>query len=103
MAQIFQSLFSIHLYCVFRIFKGNKDDSKPISATNFTLPTHQNVHRDLDPYTELMKLLRVLDNKVFVQLTSVYTGTMSSLYQRDIKNFFEEAKTQLVSKKLNGK
>lgn len=49
-----------------------------------------------------MRLLRALDNKAFTQLTKVYTGTMCKLYQRDLKLFFEEAKTRVTSKKLNG-
>jgi hypothetical protein len=47
-----------------------------------------------------MKLLRALDQKAFTQLTKVYTKTMSSLYQRNFKFFFEEAKDRLIIKRL---
>lgn len=47
-----------------------------------------------------MRLLRALDQKAFIQLTKVYTKTMGSLYQRNFKFFFEEAKDRLISKRL---
>lgn len=72
------------------------------SMTDLILPTHQAVHHELEPYTELMQLLRALDNKAFVQLTKVYTDTMSKLYKRDLKRFFEEAKNKLICKRLQG-
>lgn len=71
--------------------------------TDLILPTHQGVHHELVPYTELMQLLRALDNKAFVQLTKVYTDTMSKLYKRDLKRFFEEAKNKLISKRVQGR
>lgn len=70
--------------------------------TDLILPTHQGVHNELVPYTELMQLLRALDNKAFVLLTKVYTDTMSKLYKRDLKRFFEEAKNKLINKRLQG-
>ena len=72
-------------------------------TAELTLPTHLAVHRELEPYTELMKLLRALDNKAFAQLTKVYTDAMSKLYQRDFKFFFEEARSKLISKRCYGK
>lgn len=72
------------------------------SMTDLILPTHQAVHHELEPYTELMQLLRALDNKAFIQLTKVYTDTMSKLYKRDLKRFFEEAKNKLICKRLQG-
>lgn len=70
--------------------------------TDLILPTHQGVHNELVPYTELMQLLRALDNKAFVQLTKVYTDAMSKLYKRDLRRFFEEAKNKLITKRLQG-
>ncbi|XP_012272171.1 exocyst complex component 1 [Orussus abietinus] len=86
-----------HLNNLF-IYLGNDVGEISASTTDLTLPSHQTVHRELEPYTELMQLLRTLDNKAFIQLTKVYTGNMSKLYQRDLKLFFEEAKTRLVTK-----
>lgn len=73
-----------------------------MSTTDLVLPTHQAVHHELEPYTELMQLLRALDNKAFVQLTKVYTDTMSKLYKRDLKRFFEEARNKLTCKRFQG-
>lgn len=99
----FKAKFSLivarHLNNLF-IHLGNDIGEAPVS-TDLTLPAHQGIHSELEPYTELMKLLRALDNKAFVQLTKVYTGTMSKLYQRDLKLFFEEAKTRLISKRFH--
>lgn len=66
---------------------------------DLTLPTHENIQRELRPYMEIMRLLKALDNKAFVQLTNVYTKTMGSLYQRDFKYFFDEAKEHLLNKR----
>ncbi|XP_046423934.1 exocyst complex component 1 [Neodiprion virginianus] len=96
----FSLIVARHLNNLF-IHLGNDTGEASTSTTDLTLPTHQAVHRELEPYTELMRLLRALDNKAFTQLTKVYTGTMSKLYQRDLKLFFEEAKTRVTSKKLN--
>ncbi|XP_011497897.1 PREDICTED: exocyst complex component 1 [Ceratosolen solmsi marchali] len=74
------------------------------SSTNqksdFKLSTHQVIQKELEPYTELMKLLQALDQKAFTQLTKVYTKTMGSLYQRNFKFFFEEAKDRLIIRRL---
>ncbi|OXU23456.1 hypothetical protein TSAR_001640 [Trichomalopsis sarcophagae] len=69
-------------------------------TNDFKLSTHQAIQKELEPYTELMRLLRALDQKAFTQLTKVYTKTMGSLYQRNFKFFFEEAKDRLISKRL---
>ncbi|XP_015592051.1 exocyst complex component 1 [Cephus cinctus] len=96
----FSLIVARHLNNLF-IHLGNDIGETPASTTDLTLPAHQTVHRELEPYTELMRLLRALDNKAFMQLTKVYTGTMSKLYQRDLKLFFEEAKTRLIGKRLH--
>lgn len=93
----FSQIVARHLNNLF-IHLGNDIGEMQI-AVELTLPTHQAMHHELEPYTELMKLLRVLDNKAFNQLTKVYTDTMSKLYQRDFKYFFEEAKSRLIIKR----
>ncbi|XP_011298132.1 exocyst complex component 1 [Fopius arisanus] len=92
----FALLVARHLNNLF-IHLGNDIGETGVSSTDLILPTHSIVHRELEPYTELMQLLRALDNKAFAQLSKVYTGTMSKLYQRDLKLFFEEAKGRLIS------
>jgi hypothetical protein len=84
------------------VIQGNDIGDTSTCVTDLILPTHQGVHHELVPYTDLMQLLRALDNKAFVQLTKVYTDTMSKLYKRDLKRFFEEAKNKLIGKRLQG-
>ncbi|XP_076297981.1 exocyst complex component Sec3 [Lasioglossum baleicum] len=95
----FSIIVARHLNNLF-IHLGNDVGEIPTSSTDLILPTHQAVHHELEPYTELMQLLRALDNKAFIQLTKVYTDTMSKLYKRDLKRFFEEARNKLISKRL---
>ncbi|XP_032671124.1 exocyst complex component 1 [Odontomachus brunneus] len=95
----FSVIVARHLNNLF-IHLGNDIGDTSASMTELILPTHQGVHHELVPYTELMQLLRALDNKAFVQLTKVYTDTMSKLYKRDLKRFFEEAKNKLIAKRL---
>ncbi|XP_053987113.1 exocyst complex component 1 [Hylaeus volcanicus] len=95
----FSVIVARHLNNLF-IHLGNDVGDISTSMTDLILPTHQAVHHELEPYTELMQLLRALDNKAFVQLTKVYTDTMSKLYKRDLKRFFDEARNKLTSKRL---
>ncbi|XP_015430191.1 PREDICTED: exocyst complex component 1 [Dufourea novaeangliae] len=95
----FSVIVARHLNNLF-IHLGNDVGDMSMSTADLILPTHQAVHHELEPYTELMQLLRALDNKAFVQLTKVYTDTMSKLYKRDLKRFFEEARNKLTSKRL---
>lgn len=95
----FSVIVARHLNNLF-IHLGNDIGDASTSMTDLILPTHQGVHNELVPYTELMQLLRALDNKAFVLLTKVYTDTMSKLYKRDLKRFFEEAKNKLINKRL---
>ncbi|XP_034172615.1 exocyst complex component Sec3 [Osmia lignaria lignaria] len=95
----FSIIVARHLNNLF-IHLGNDVGDMSMSITDLILPTHQTVHQELEPYTELMQLLRALDNKAFVQLTKVYTDTMSKLYKRDLKRFFEEAKNKLICKRF---
>lgn len=74
--------------------------SSKCSANDLKLFTHSSIQNELEPYTDLMRLLRALDYKAFIQLTKVYTKTMGTLYQRNFKVFFEEAKDCLIAKRF---
>ncbi|KAJ8682053.1 hypothetical protein QAD02_017845 [Eretmocerus hayati] len=69
-------------------------------SNDFKLSTHQYIQKELEPYAELMKILKGLDLKAFTQLMKVYTKTMGTLYQRNFKFFFEEAKECLIANRL---
>jgi hypothetical protein len=64
-------------------------------ASDLTLPKHNSIHRELEVYTELMHWCKAMDRKAYTALTKVYTNSLSKLYERDIKQFFEEAKQQI--------
>ncbi|KAH8378977.1 hypothetical protein KR009_002376 [Drosophila setifemur] len=81
------------------IHLGNEIGDIPVTSTELTLPNHSNVHRELTPYTELMHWTKAMDRKTYDGLMRVYTASLSKIYDRDVRNFFNLAKMQ-VSEKL---
>ncbi|XP_017026432.1 exocyst complex component 1 [Drosophila kikkawai] len=81
------------------IHLGNEIGDMPVTSTDLTLPNHSNVHRELTPYTELMHWTKAMDRKTYDGLMRVYTASLSKIYDRDVRNFFNLAKMQ-VSEKL---
>ncbi|KAH8319527.1 hypothetical protein KR067_012707 [Drosophila pandora] len=81
------------------IHLGNEIGDMPVTSTELTLPNHSNVHRELTPYTELMHWTKAMDRKTYDGLMRVYTASLSKIYERDVRNFFNLAKMQ-VSEKL---
>ncbi|XP_017096109.2 exocyst complex component 1 [Drosophila bipectinata] len=81
------------------IHLGNEIGDMPVTSTELTLPNHSNVHRELTPYTELMHWSKAMDRKTYDGLMRVYTASLSKIYERDVRNFFNLAKMQ-VSEKL---
>lgn len=77
-------------------FQGN-DAGETLSfhANELTLPRHESIHRDLVVYAELMHWMKAMDRKAYTALMRVYTGAISKLYDRDTKQFFEEAKLRI--------
>ncbi|BFF98662.1 exocyst complex component 1 [Drosophila madeirensis] len=81
------------------IHLGNEIGDMPLTNTELSLPNHSNVHRELTPYTELMHWTKAMDRKTYDGLMKVYTASLSKIYDRDVRNFFNLAKMQ-VSEKL---
>ncbi|XP_034656703.1 exocyst complex component 1 [Drosophila subobscura] len=81
------------------IHLGNEIGDTPLTNTELSLPNHSNVHRELTPYTELMHWTKAMDRKTYDGLMKVYTASLSKIYDRDVRNFFNLAKMQ-VSEKL---
>uniref|UniRef100_T1GQA2 Exocyst complex component Sec3 PIP2-binding N-terminal domain-containing protein n=1 Tax=Megaselia scalaris TaxID=36166 RepID=T1GQA2_MEGSC len=52
------------------------------------LQSHSNVHKELAAYMELMHWTKAMDRKTYDGLTKVYTSSLSKIYERDIKAFF---------------
>ncbi|XP_017059107.1 exocyst complex component 1 [Drosophila ficusphila] len=80
------------------IHLGNEIGDMPVTSTELTLPNHSNVHRELTPYTELMHWTKAMDRKTYDGLMRVYTASLSKIYDRDVKNFFNLAKIQVAEK-----
>lgn len=55
------------------------------------LPKH-NHHRELLAYLELMHWMKMMDTHAYEALSKVYTSSLSKVYERDIRNFFDQAK-----------
>lgn len=70
------------------IHLGNEIGDMPLTSTDLTLPNHSNVHRELAPYTELMHWTKAMDRKTYDGLMTVYTSSLSKIYDRDVRNFF---------------
>ncbi|KAL7733248.1 hypothetical protein ACLKA6_004753 [Drosophila palustris] len=80
------------------IHLGNEIGDMPLTSTELTLPNHSNVHRELTPYTELMHWSKAMDRKTYDGLMRVYTASLSKIYDRDVRNFFNLAKMQVSDK-----
>ncbi|XP_068143140.1 LOW QUALITY PROTEIN: exocyst complex component 1 [Drosophila tropicalis] len=85
------------------IHLGNEIGDMPLTSTELTLPNHSNVHRELTPYTELMHWCKAMDRKTYDGLMKVYTTSLSKIYDRDVRNFFNLAKLQVSEKLRNSR
>ncbi|KAA0187594.1 hypothetical protein HAZT_HAZT005624 [Hyalella azteca] len=67
------------------------------------LPRHSHIHEELTPYTPLMHWVRAMDDRSYQHLTRTYCSAISKVYEREVRMFFEEARTRVVAgKKLRG-
>ena len=61
-------------------------------SQKLTLPRHTRIHEQLKPYAPLMHWMKSLDQRTFKKLKESYTNSISKLYERNIKIFFDDAK-----------
>ncbi|XP_067000465.2 exocyst complex component 1 isoform X2 [Anabrus simplex] len=100
----FSQTISRHLNNLFIHLGNDAGETLSFHATDLILPRHHSIHRELSVYTELMHWCKAMDRKAYVALAKVYTNSLSKLYERDIKQFFEEAKQQISgSREKKGK
>lgn len=66
-----------------------------LHAEQLTLPRHGSIHTELLPYTPLMHWIRALDHRAYQHLNKTYASSISKLYERDIRLFFEEARQRI--------
>lgn len=67
------------------------------SSSDIILVKHTNVHKELYTYNELMHWTKAMDRKAYDLLAKVYTNSMSEVYAREIRHFFEQARQLIVN------
>lgn len=77
------------------IHLGNDLGESHSQRDELRLPKH-NHHRELSGYQELMHWMKLMDPQAYEALTKVYTGSLSKVYERDIRHFFEQAKSVVL-------
>nr|CAG4643786.1 EOG090X02H9 [Lepidurus arcticus] len=103
----FSASLARHLNNLFIHLGNDVGDTTSQSSrnSNLSIPKHAHLHTDLAPYTELMHWLKALDRHTYDELIKVYTSSLSKLYERDIRTFFEEARLKALTikeKKVRG-
>lgn len=85
----FSSTISRYLNNLF-IHLGNDigEGNSQSQSHELILQSHSNVHKELAAYMELMHWTKAMDRKTYDGLTKVYTSSLSKIYERDIKAFF---------------
>ncbi|CAH1777406.1 unnamed protein product, partial [Owenia fusiformis] len=91
----FAKRVSHHLNNLF-IHQGNEMETLSRHTQDLKLPQHHSSHRDLLPYAELMLWLKTVENQHYTSLAKVYTTSLSKLYDREIRDFFESAKQKIT-------
>ncbi|XP_056215756.1 exocyst complex component 1-like isoform X2 [Falco biarmicus] len=97
--QNFENSFISHITSIFEL-QGNAQVlalGQPIEK--LSAPSHRLHHEELVPYTPLMAWLRNANPVLFCDLPKVYAQNLSRLYEREIKAFFEPAKTFLLGRR----
>ncbi|KAM9538380.1 exocyst complex component 1-like isoform 1-T1 [Guaruba guarouba] len=97
--QNFESSFISHITNIFEL-QGKAQVlvlAQPIDKPS--APSHAHHHEELVPYTPLMAWLRKASPILFCDLPKVYAQNLSRLYDREIKAFFEQAKTFLLGRR----
>lgn len=90
---------SRHLNNMF-IHLGNDLGESQLNAMSsgnveLVLMKHGVVHKELSAYNELMHWIKTTDRRTYDGLTKVYTESMSKVYERELKNFFDLAKSTI--------
>lgn len=67
-------------------------------SSELCIPKHLTCHNDLAPFSELMKWLKEVDQTVFLELCQAYTQSLSRVYERELRDFFEAVKQRTMTK-----
>lgn len=98
----FSQTISRHLNNMF-IHLGNdlSESQLNTSTSELVLARHTSVHKELAAYGELMHWTKAMDRKSYDGLTKVYTTSMSKVYEREIRHFFEQARSMISNQLLD--
>lgn len=66
------------------------------SQTTVSLVKHNKLHSQLQMYAPLMHWLKATDHSCYEKLLEVYTTSIGKLYERDLRQFFDEARSKVV-------
>ncbi|XP_063242626.1 exocyst complex component 1 [Bacillus rossius redtenbacheri] len=91
----FSQTVSRHLNNLFIHLGNDAGDALGFHSQELTLPRHTSVHRELQPYAELMRWCKAMDYKAYTALSRVYTSSLGKLYEREVRRFFELARQQV--------
>ncbi|KAK7070457.1 Exocyst complex component 1 [Halocaridina rubra] len=91
----FSQIVSRHLNNLFIHLGNDPGETLSLHAEQLTLPRHGSIHSELQPYTPLMHWVRALDHRAYQHLNKTYASSISKLYERDIRLFFEEARQRI--------
>ncbi|XP_042208281.1 exocyst complex component 1-like [Homarus americanus] len=91
----FSQIVSRHLNNLFIHLGNDPGETLSLHAEQLTLPRHGSIHTELLPYTPLMHWIRALDHRAYQHLNKTYATSISKLYERDIRLFFEEARQRI--------
>nr|CAD7407264.1 unnamed protein product [Timema poppensis] len=91
----FSQTISRHLNNLFIHLGNDAGETLGLQSVELTLPRHGSIHRELEAYSELMHWCKAMDRKAYTALAKVYTSSLGKLYERDIKQFFEQSRQQV--------
>ncbi|XP_009638979.1 exocyst complex component 1 [Egretta garzetta] len=97
--QNFENSFITHVTSIFERQGNAQVPALGQPTEKLSAPSHGDHHEELLPYTPLMAWLRNANPILFCDLPKVYAQNLSRLYDREIKAFFEQAKTFLVGRR----
>lgn len=87
----FSSTISRHLNNLFIHLGNDLGETMSSHRDDLKLPKHHH-HRELGAYQDLMHWMKVMDPNAYEALTKVYTSSLSKVYERDIRQFFDQSK-----------
>ncbi|OXB58682.1 hypothetical protein ASZ78_016854 [Callipepla squamata] len=94
--QNFENRYITHITNIFEQQGNAQIPAFSQPADKLSAPSHRLQHEELVPYAPLMAWLKNANPVLFCDLPKVYAQNLSRLYDREIKAFFEQAKTLLI-------